>query len=222
MEDRLRRYVDGLFARTAPTKKAVELKEEMLQNLNDKYSDLIAEGKSPEAAYNIAIAGIGDVSGLLMELEAEAAYEMPDMAEYETIRRKHAMLTSLAVVIYILSPLPLIFLAIVGYGGATRIGLSALFVMVAAATGMLVWNSMMKPRFISNPDTMVDEFRKWQSGSHDEKSLRKAISSALWTVLVALYFVVSFWTGAWHITWIMFLLGAAAEALINVFVTLKK
>jgi hypothetical protein len=60
MEDKLRRYVDGLFARTVPTKKAVELKEEMIQNLEDKYKDLISEGKTPEAAYNVAVAGIGE------------------------------------------------------------------------------------------------------------------------------------------------------------------
>lgn len=36
-------------------KKAVEVKEEILQNIVDKYHDLVAEGKSEEAAYNIAL-----------------------------------------------------------------------------------------------------------------------------------------------------------------------
>ena len=65
MELQIRAYVDELFAETVPSKKSVELKEEMIQNLTEKYNDLIAEGKTPEAAYNIAIAGIGDVSYLL-------------------------------------------------------------------------------------------------------------------------------------------------------------
>jgi len=221
MEDKLRRYVDGLFARTAPTKKAVELKEEMLQNLQDKYDDLINEGKAPEAAYNIAVAGIGDVSGLLRELEADTADET-DMVELEIARHMSAMITSIAVMLYILSTLPLVILALFGSANAARIGVPLMFVMVAGATGLLVYNHMTKPRFPRGKDTIVEEFREWQSGAHDRKSLRNAVSTALWSVLVALYFVISFWSYAWHITWIIFLLGAAVEALINIFFTIKK
>ena len=67
MEDKLRRYVDGLFEEATPSRKTVELKEEMIQNLEDKYNDLLKDGKTPEAAFNIVIAGIGDVSALLKE-----------------------------------------------------------------------------------------------------------------------------------------------------------
>ena len=222
MEDKLRRYVDGLFARTAPTKKAVELKEEMLQNLSDKYNDLISEGKTPEAAYNIAIAGIGDVSGLLRELEAEVVYSEPDMAEYEASRQRTAMFTAIAVMLYILCSVPLIILSMSGFIYASRVGVPVMFVMIAAATGLIVFNHMTKPKFRKGSDTMVEEFREWQSETSERRSLRKAISAALWSVICALYFVISFWTGAWHISWIIFLFGAALESLINIFFTLKK
>ena len=69
MKVKLREYIDTIFAdaeRRAPYNQRVrELKEEMLQNLNDRYDDLVSKGKSPAAAYNIAIAGVGDVSELL-------------------------------------------------------------------------------------------------------------------------------------------------------------
>ena len=32
MEDKLRRYIEGLFEETRPTRKAIELREEMVQN----------------------------------------------------------------------------------------------------------------------------------------------------------------------------------------------
>jgi len=221
MEDKLRRYVDGLFARTSPTRKAVELKEEMLQNLHDKYTDLITEGKSPEAAYNIAIAGIGDVSGLLNELEADAP-DPPDMIEIEAARRKSAMITSIAIMVYILSSLPLVILALYGSMNVARVGVPLIFVMIAAATGLLVYNHMTKPRAFKGSDTIVEEFREWQSGAQFRKSLRRAISTALWSIIVAIYFIVSFWSFQWHITWIIFILGAAIEAFINLFFTMKK
>ena len=221
MEDKLRRYVDGLFARTASTKKAVELKEEMLQNMQDKYDDLIDGGKTPEAAYNIVVAGIGDVGGLLMELETEAPDPM-ELEEFEEARRKSAMLTAIAVMSIILSVVPLIALAMFGSRFTARIGVPVMFIIIAAATGVLVYNQLSKPKNYKGSATLVDEFRQWQTLSYDRKTLRRAMSSALWAILVAIYFVISFWLNAWHVSWIIFIFGAAIEAIINVFLTLKK
>ena len=220
MEDKLRRYVDEIFEKTVPSKKAVELKEEMIQNLHDKYNDLIAEGKTPEAAYNIAIVGIGDVSGLLKELENDAI--MPNIAELDAARQKSAMFTAIAVMMYILSVLPLIMLVIYDGRYALEIGVPIMFIMAAAATGLLIYNGMTKPRPVSSSDTIVEEFRAWQSDEKDRKAMRKSISSALWSLIVVIYFVISFTTQAWYISWIIFLIGAALESVINLFFSLKK
>ena len=221
MEDKLRRYVDDLFAETAPTKKAVELKEEMIQNLQDRYNDLISEGKTQEAAYNIVVAGIGDIDSLLDELSAEAAYDAPHAFGAEAIRLRSAMFTSIAVMGYILSPLPLIILALLGFSSSARIGVPIMFVLIAASTGLLVFNSMSKPRYYKGSGTMVEEFREWQSDTQKRKGFRLAISMALWSVIVAVYFIVSFATFAWHMTWVIFILGVAIEAFINIFFVTK-
>jgi len=222
MEDRLRRYVENLFSETLPTKKAVELKEEMIQNLNDKYNDLVSEGKTQEAAYNIVIAGIGDISGLLDELKADTETTSPYMTENEYERKRSAMLTAISVMMYILSPLTLIVLALFGSPHVARIGVPILFVFISGATGLLIFNAMTKPKYSARSETMVEEFREWQSETKDKRALRRAISSALWAIVVVLYFIISFSTNAWHISWIIFLLGAAAEAFINMFFAIKK
>ena len=223
MEDRLRIFIEELFNGTAVSKKSVELKEEMIQNLNDKYKDLVAEGKTPEAAYNIAVAGVGDVSGLLKELEADAA-SAPDMEKVEAARRKSAMLTAIAVMMYILSVLPFFILNQMRfmYVDANAIGIPVLFVMVAGATGLLVYNNMTKPKRFKGSETIVEDFREWQTDTQSKKSMRRSISSALWSVITVLYFIISFTTHAWHITWIIFLIGAAIESFINIFTTTKK
>ena len=226
MNDKLRKHIDGLFSETIPTKKAVELKEEMIQNLEDRYKELISEGKTEEAAYNIAIAGIGDVSGLLEELGKSENATAWMAVEHEKARHKSAMLTSIAVMLYILSTLPLIILSLLGSRLSATIGIPLLFLSVAAATGILIYNSMTKPRLEGGSETMVEEFRQWQSGAHQRKSLRAALSSVLWPIITILYFVISFSSGAWHISWIIFILGVAIEAIINIFMnvipTLRK
>jgi len=219
MEDRIRRHIDELFNETTPTRKAVELKEEMIQNLSDKYRDLISEGKTEEAAYNITIAGIGDISTLLAELEKDMT-NMEYTQEMQDARKRSALFTSIAVMMYILAALPLIVLTIFGVNNAVAIGIPTLFLMVAGATGLLIFNNMTKPTY--NSETMVEEFREWQTEDRDRKGLRKAISSALWSIILVIYFIVSFTTGAWFITWIIFLIGAAIESLMNIFFNIKK
>jgi len=224
MEDKLRRYIDTLFAETTPTRKSVELKEEMIQNLHDKYNDLIFEGKTDEAAYNIAVAGIGDVSDLLKELETDdsSPVYVQDIEETEKSRRKSAMLTAIAIMMYILSIVPLMILSMTNNPFQGVIGAPLMFVIIACATGLLVYSNMTKPKYRKQKDTMVEDFREWQSDEKDRKQFRKAISSALWSIVLAAYFIISFTTYAWHITWIIFIIGAVIESLLNVFFTLKK
>jgi hypothetical protein len=219
MEQQIRAYVDELFAETVPTKKSVELKEEMIQNLTEKYNDLIAEGKTPEAAYNIAIAGIGDISYLLKDLEKEAS----DPKVTASQRQRTAMLTAIAVMLYIVSVVPLILLAsLVHRPGAPIIGVVIMFVLIALATGLLIYNGMTKPKYKKADETIVEEFREWQSESHERKSLRKAIGTALWAITVAVYIIVSFLTGMWQITWVIFLVAVAINAILNATFALKK
>ena len=37
----------------------------------------------------------------------------------------------------------------------------------------------------------------------------------MWSLIVALYLIISFLTGAWHITWIIFLIGGAVDSLLK-------
>ena len=219
MEDKLRRHIDDIFEATTPSKKSVELKEEMIRNLTDKYNDLLSQGKTNEAAYNIAVAGIGDVSGLLEELEEDAMNDPKYTKEMEQAQRKSAMLTSVAVMLYILSVLPLVIIEIwVSAERAEMFGLPLFFIMVAVATGLLIYNNMTKPSAIrKSNDTMVEDFREWNSDKKARKRMRRAISSALWALVTLVYLVVSFLTFAWHITWIIFVIGVAIEAIMNIF-----
>ena len=139
MQDRLRNYMDSLFEDAPKTKRVVELKEEILQNLIDKYNDLLMEGKSEEAAYNIAVASVGDVSGLIQDLKAVESPVMRQASEEELDRgrKRNALFISIAVALYILCVIPVMLLEDVG-------GIILMFVMAAVATALLIYNSMTK------------------------------------------------------------------------------
>lgn len=209
MYERLRHYIDELFAQAPQTAKTVELKEEIYQNLCDKYHDLLREGKSEEAAYNIAVASVGDISELIDQLKVSRTNDPDVQAQMEKRRVRSAACISIAVALYILSVVPVILWE--------DYGVVAMFVMIAAATALLIFNSMTKPRYQKTDDTVVEEFKQWQDQSRNagSRQLLKALSGALWALIVAAYFLISFATGAWSITWVIFLIGAAVEGIVK-------
>lgn len=217
MEAKLRAYVESLFEQAPNTRKAYELKEEMIQNLVEKYHGLCDEGKSEEVAYNIAVSSIGDTSELIAGLSGAQAALTP---EEEQRKRRYAALTALAIGLYIIAVIPIIALSPMGYA---ILGLALMLAFVAAATGILVYVTMTKPRYRRAEDTIVEEFKEWKSSKDSRNEVWKSISAALWMLVVIAYLLTSFLTGAWHITWIIFLIGTALEQIAKaVFQLLKK
>lgn len=220
MEEKLRAYMDSIFRDVKPNRKSVELKEEILQNLIDKYNDLVGEGKTQEAAYNIAISGIGDIDEILDGMEkippVSAQPTTEEIEKLEKHRKKSAILTSIAVVLYILSVLPTILMDTHG-----DIDVALMFIMVAVATALLIYNHYTRPIYKKYDDTIVENFKEFNHQSDSNRLALKAVNSALWSMTVAIYFLISFWTMAWHITWIIFLIAAAIEKIIKAAFELK-
>lgn len=209
MNEKLRHYIDDLFANAPSTVRAVELKEELFQNLTDKYNDLIAEGKSEESAFNIAIASIGDVDSLISGLTG------PKAAVSQPGKKRSAMLVSIAIALYILCPVPVIVIQ-------NEMGVMALFLFVAVATALLIYNGATRERYVKTDDTMVEEFKEWKQNNKQKNKASEAIVGSFWLIAVCVYIVVSFMTGAWHITWIIFLIAAALSSLIKGLFMLKQ
>ena len=201
MKDRLISYVDLLFAGNP---EAQDIKQEILQNTLDRYEDLLASGKTPEAAYSLAISGIGDLSELLNGNQpyAAAAAEMPRESEEE--KKKKKLLRSIAVGLYILCAVPLFL-----FPG--QVGLSLLLVIVAIATVLMIFSSQNEK-----------EKQRQQEAMSPQKKLQSSIHSAVWAVGLAVYFIVSFTTGAWYLTWLIFPLVGAVNGLITAIMDLKE
>ena len=199
MRDRLRGYVESLFIDAPRTKKTVELKEEILQNLYDKYDDLIREG-------NIDVAGVGDISPLLEELErSERAYDAQN--PYPEARKRSAIMVATAVAMYILSLIP----CLIWEEG----GVIPMFIVIALATALLIYNGMTRPRYVSRDDTVVENFKEWKTHNSNRHQIYKALSSALWSITVVIYFLISFSMGAWHISWVIFLISSAINSVLR-------
>ena len=107
MNDKIRVYVNELFENAPNTKRANDLKDEIISNANDKYSDLISDGKTEKEAYDKVIQEIGNVDELLQEIERESPI---NSSIYDANRKKTALIVSVSVGLYFLSLISTIIL----------------------------------------------------------------------------------------------------------------
>ena len=211
MREQLIQYVNLLFAGAAD---AEEIKQEILQNTLDRFDDLIGQGKSPEAAYRLAISGIGDINEILGTASKSPASPAPVMnepAEPETeadIKRKKTR--AIAVALYIICGVPLFTLSDLGNGS---IGLCLTLALVAYATYLMI--------ITGKKENDVDE-EEVQRTPSPQKQLKKSIGSLVWAIGLAIYFILSFATGAWYITWILFPIIGCVGGLIDAIIDLKE
>lgn len=196
MKEQLIRYVDLLFA---GAEDAADIKQEILQNTLDRYDDLIEQGKSPEAAYRLAISGIGDINEILgSESEFAPAPLQSESAGKQAASPRNKRLRVIAIFLYITCPIPLFVLG-------DTIGLCGLLIMVALATAMIMLSGKDAPR--------EQKSEQQQAQNSPKQELRRSVSTLIWAIGLAIYFVLSFTTGAWYITWVIFPMIGAAQGL---------
>lgn len=197
MRDQLIQYVSLLFA---GAENCEDTKQEILQNTLDRYDDLIAQGKSEEAAYRLAITGIGDINEILGRQDTVLPAVAVPAERRETDTPTKKLLRAIAVGLYILCPLPLIVL---GEMGMDTFGLCGTLCFVAVATVLMV---------LGGKKSEDDSQKK--DDDEPKSELGKSISGLIWAVGLAVYLIVSLLTMAWHITWVIFPILGAVNALV--------
>ena len=212
MREQLIQYVNLLFA-GAPD--ACDIKEEILQNTLDRYDDLVSLGKTPEAAYSLAISGIGDLSEILgsrpvnAPVYAEAA-KTTQLSQPDSDPVYKKILRIVAIFLYIICMIPLIILSEMGMD---TIGLCGTLSIVAVATvALLIGKKSGSQTSQKNTEETVSA----------RQELRKSVHSIVWAIGLAAYFIVSFLTNAWYITWVIFPLIGCVNGLINACIDLKE
>ena len=100
MNSKMRNHIEALFEKAPKTRKAFELKEELLANSEERYQDLISNGVTPEDAYKNVISSIGNVSELFQDLsDTEPAINLG------VHQKKVAIIKTISIGLYIFSVL---------------------------------------------------------------------------------------------------------------------
>lgn len=162
-------YLENMFLNMPHTPETLRAKAELASMMEDKYNELLAEGKKENEAVGIVISEFGDLEELSKELglqtaasyEGNAAYEpsarrvsRQEAEEYMELSAKTSRWIAVGVMLCIWCPIPLIFL-----GGVDSYvkrlselsivagGLIPLFVMIGIAVALFIYNGMKMERF---------------------------------------------------------------------------
>ena len=212
MKEQLEKYVELLFAGSPASE---DMMQEILQNTLDKYDDYIAQGKSPEAAYRLAISGIGDISELLGQEQNSPVPQSPTHTNTDYRGRPikpmwKKVLTAVAVGLYILCAVPLIILSEAGYD---TMGVISAISIAAVATVAII---------IASSGESHTQKEKDDDEDRNQPPLQKAINSLVDVLGLIAYLFISFQTGAWHITWVIFPIIAALNGIVRAIFDLSR
>lgn len=207
MREKLISYVEYLFKDASQG--SAELKAQTLEDALSKYDELISAGVGEDEAFNTVIAGMGGVK----EQKSPSA----DKRTEGDIKKRSAML-SVAVALYILSLIPPILLDRVN----ENLGACLMFLMIALATAMIIYRATaykdIEATAVKAPRTKVAENK--QSGA--ALTLRRVLAGAIWAVGAGFWLLLSVFTGAWHITWLVFLICLALNNALDAAFSLRK
>lgn len=124
------------------------------------------------------------------------------------IKQKSAEIVSTSVFIYILA-VALIIIAIPVLRMNPIVASALFLVMIAWATARIIKHFMSVPKF-----EKTEEDKK-------EDSVLKQINGIIGAICTVIYFIVSFATMAWHITWIIFIIDGLICQIIKLIFMLK-
>ncbi len=207
MRAQLEQYVKLLFAGTPDSE---DMQQEILQNTLDRYDDLVELGKSPEAAYRLAISGIGDI-GEVLGSEASPA-PVVNVTELPEKNANKKLMRAIAIGMYICSAIPLFIWGNIGDG---VIGLSLTCLLVAAATALMVMSS-------EGTSDKKEENKAGKQPMTPKQGLYKSINTICSIITLIFYIALSFATQAWYITWLIFPISGATKGLIKAIMDYKE
>jgi hypothetical protein len=152
----------------------------------------------------------------LEEEEFSLAYGVAGIVErrQEQYRTRFVGLITVGVLLCIFSVIPLILVSILGGGEALQIGmLGLLLTLCACGVSCIVRACYINGSFQRLLRT--GDFAPKKTKSSRSEAVYEAITGAYWCLVTGGYLLWSFFTGDWHITWIIWVIASAGQGIIE-------
>lgn len=131
-----------------------------------------------------------------------------DNSAVNAYRKRHAIIVAVSVFLYIMSAA-----ALIGFSTIEKSpikGLLFCLAIVAIATMLIVFSSLSKPKEVKRSEAL-----------NKETKLYKQITGILSGITLVIYMVISFLSGMWHITWLIWVIYGVVCEIIKLVFSLK-
>lgn len=160
----IKNYLENMFSHLPNTPEVQKAKYELYQMMEDKYNELISEGKSDNEAIGIVISEFGNLDELADSLGIKSFVDPSQaMPAAKTLSRetaaaflrdsaKHAYLTAFGVLLCIVASLGPIFCEYIPFTHASddiagAIGVTILFLCIAVAVGFFIFSGSISSKW---------------------------------------------------------------------------
>ncbi len=181
----IKMYLDNMFSSLPKTIQTADIKNNMLANMEEKYNELKAAGKSENEAIGIVISEFGNIDELVHELglkrdeneQARPLISREEATSYLDTKKKTGIQIGFGVFLCILAPALLILInqlfetGVIGNNltdnAGSILGLIPLFILVACAVGIFIYSGMNMERYryieeegVTLPSDMMAELQQ--------------------------------------------------------------
>ena len=198
-------YLENMFLNMPKTPEVLRAKEELASMMEDKYNELLAEGKKENEAIGIVISEFGDLdelniaNGQSYDGEASRVVTLTEAEEYIEKSVKSNRLVALGVMLCIYCPIPVLFI-----GGVDSyvnqlsqlsyviMGILPLLAMIAIAVGLFIYSGskMEKFEFVKKEKIQIDPSVKNYLNEVVEQSRGGYTGSLVFGVMMCIFSVV--------------------------------
>ncbi len=197
MNSKMESYLNSLFAGVPRTRKAQDLRDELLGNMQERYEDYLREGKTESQAYSLTVASMGDVDELIAEVMPNDEFRR----EAQYYRTRNARNTAIGVAMYIIGIAIVVGSSVIDDPSASTAAVCGLLVLVAIATALIIYTHMSTP--VAYKDYDDEERREREFERTPKGQMYKGMISIYWSVVTLMYFMISFIGRAWSISWLI-------------------
>ncbi len=220
MREKLREYVDEQLKDIPKTRNVLELKEELIGNMEERYRDLMADGFTPQDSYDCTINSMGDIRSLFEEERMGGVgtgenwnqEQREKRQERDKNRRRRGLLIAIGVGSYFLSFSILSVLQQIP--ALSRFDGAIFFLLMAIATGILIYAGYSYPAQTGEENAAAEEPREDENNFSHQMEKRKTCNHIIWLMATILFFVLIY-TGHAGISWMIFLAAACITQIVR-------
>lgn len=211
----IRNYVEALFATLPQNDEVLRLKSELLVGLEDKFSALLAEGKSEAEATGLVLASVGSVDELRAELGLPAQDAPPEpppnppvsavlAEEYRAFQAKMGAGAAAAIALFLLAPA---FYPLVKQLWGKSLAIVLFFLLIAGGAAILTLFGVRAGYY--------KELLGIRPASKQTGRLTRLFACVAFPAALLLYLLLGFFLGMWKTGWLVF--GAASVVVCAVY-----